>query len=575
MRLRALALLCAAALALAACASIPDSGPVNEGDADVSPVEPLVPIQEGPNPGDDPQAIVRGFLTASAGGVATDFSVAREFLTAEAATEWDPTVQTLVYDSGTVAPDWDEPSRTVTYEVPLASAIDESGRRVDTAGDEVARLEFTLAQDDDDQWRIARLDDGVLLTQANFNRFFRPVDLVYATADQSTIVPDLRWLPDNNVATSAARELIEGPSTWLADAVVTGFPATAALAVESVLVAGGVATVDLTPQSAGSVSERALAEEQMRRTLTGLPSITDVDVRIGGLPLASDGSVTLATGPVPEETAAAIVDGQLGMWDGEDLFVGPLASGGLGDGSYGMALTYDGGTVAFVRDGSSLVTAPSLSAEGTVLVEATSGLGEPTGLLQVDTVHVGEALVSPSYDRHGFLWTTERTGADGFVVIAPDGSVVRLDSEWLQTRSVIGLAVSRDDARLAVVSRSGGQPAVEVAAIIRDADGVPLSLGEPVTAGAGVGAGVDVEWVDDTTVGVLGEPAEGTASTLWLVQVGGGTSAIPSVRDAVDMAVRSGESSVLVVAADGTVEERSGTSWAPVTQGVAELAYAG
>src|SRR5690606_14037243 len=119
MRLRALAVLSAALLTLAACASIPDPGPVNEGDADVSPVEPLVPIQEGPNPGDDPQAILRGFLTASAGGVATDFSVAREFLTEDAAAEWDPTVQTLVYDSGTVAPDWNEPSRTVTYEVPL------------------------------------------------------------------------------------------------------------------------------------------------------------------------------------------------------------------------------------------------------------------------------------------------------------------------------------------------------------------------------------------------------------------------------------------------------------------------
>ena len=575
MRLRSLALAAAALLSLAACASIPDSGPVNEGDADVSPVEPLVPIQEGPNSGDSPEAIVRGFLTASAGGVATDFSVAREFLTQEAAAEWDPTAQTLVYDSGAATPDWNEPSRTVTYEVPLASAVDSSGRRVDGAGDEVTQLEFTLAQDEDDQWRIARLDDGVLLTQANFNRFFRPVDLVFATADQTTIVPELRWLPDNNIATAAARELIEGPSTWLADAVVTGFPATAALAVESVLVTGGVATVDLTPQSAGSVSDRALAEEQMRQTLTGLPSVTDVDVRIGGLPLAGDGSVTLAAGPVPDETAAAIVDGKLGTWDGEQLFVGPLASGGLGEGSYGVAMTYDDSTVAYVRGGTALVETPSLTAEGAVLVEVTDGLGEPTGLREGQTLYTGDALVSPSYDRHGFLWTTERNNAAGLVVVGPDGSVSTLDSAWLQTRSVIGLAVSRDGARLAVISRSGGQPAVEVAAIVRDADGVPLSVGEPVTAGAGVGAGVDVEWVDSTTVGVLGERTEGTASTLWLVQVGGGTSGIPSVRNAVDMAVRSGETSVLVVAEDGSVEERSGTSWAPVTQRVLEIAYSG
>ena len=210
MRLRLVACLGAALLALAACASIPDSGPVNEGNADVSPVEPLVPIQEGPNPGDDPTAIVRGFLTAAAGGIATDFSVAREFLTADAAAGWDPAAQTLVY-SGALTPDWDEPSGTVTYQVPLASGIDESGRRLDAASDELAQLEFTLTQGQDEQWRIAELSDGVLLSQANFNRFFRAVDLVFATPDLTTAVPEVRWLPANNVVTSAARELVEGP----------------------------------------------------------------------------------------------------------------------------------------------------------------------------------------------------------------------------------------------------------------------------------------------------------------------------------------------------------------------------
>src|SRR5690606_14816773 len=88
-----------AAVVLGGCAAIPHSGEVEEGNADVLPVEPLQPIQEGPNPSDEPAAIIVGFLNASAAGVASDFSVAREFLTDDAAASWNPGAQTLVYRS--------------------------------------------------------------------------------------------------------------------------------------------------------------------------------------------------------------------------------------------------------------------------------------------------------------------------------------------------------------------------------------------------------------------------------------------------------------------------------------------
>ena len=568
------ALAAAAVLALGACAAIPDSGPVEEGNADVSPVEPLVPIQEGPGVADGPQAIITGFLRESASGIATNFDVAREFLTADAAATWDPSARTLVYDSGAGTPEWNEATRTATYEVPLASAVDDSGRRTDSGDEDVAQLEFTVEQDSEGQWRISKLDDGVILSQANFDRFFRPVDLVFATADHTTVVPEVRWLPDNNIATAASRELIEGPSTWLADAVTTGFPATAALAVESVVVTDGTATVDLTPGSAGTDDQRALAQEQLRLTLTSLPAVTGVDVRIAGLPISAAGSVVLEAAPVPDETAAAMVQGRLGTWDGEQLWATPLTVGATPEGARGIARSYDGSTVAFVAGGS-LRLSGALDPESAVLVEADEDLGEPSGLVDSAVVADGVDLVAPSFDRHGYVWTAQRSIGAGLLAVAPDGTATTLPSDWLQTRSVIALSVSRDGARLVVVSRSGGQPVVEVAGIVRDAEGAPLGVGEPIAVGTGVGAGVDVVWVDDSTVGVLGEVADGAPTQLWSVEVGGATTLIPTVRDGVGVAVRAGESSLLVVAADGHVEERSGSSWVPVTDGVAELAYSG
>ncbi|MFW7413654.1 GerMN domain-containing protein [Demequina sp. SO4-18] len=574
MRMTRLVALVAAAAALAGCATIPHSGDVEEGNADVLPVAPLQPIQEGPNPSDDPAAIVTGFLRESATGVASDFSVAREFLTDEAAASWNPGAQTLVYRSGAVTPEWDEETSTVAYELPLASTVDSSGRRTDSPDATIGDLEFAVTQNDQGRWRISELADGVVISQANFTRFFRPVDLVFATPDLTTAVPEVRWLPDNNVVTAAARELVEGPSTWLADAVVTGFPDTAALAVESVVVTRGVAAVDLTPQSAGTPDQRALAAEQLRVTLGGLPNVTEVQVRIGGLPIALEEPLELQAAPVPGAQAAVFASGRLGTWDGETLLVTSPEAGGVGDDAYGLARSYDGQRVAWV-DGGALLTSTALADDGTAFVEPADDQPAPEGSVAVDEVHAADGLVGPSFDRHGYLWTAQSSGADGLVAVAPDGESISLPSDWLQTRSAIALSVSRDGSQIAMLSRSGGQPVVEVAAIVRDVAGAPLGIGEPFAVGTGVGAGVDVVWVDDSTVAVLGEVVDGASSPLWLASVGGGTSVVTTLHDAVDMSVRAGEASLVVVGADGRVEERSGSAWAAVLEGVSEIAYSG
>ena len=78
------AALAAVALVLAACTTMPTSGPVNEGTGVVSSAEPFVPIAVGPRLDDSPTMIVNGFVRAVPAGFASDFSVAREFLTPEA-----------------------------------------------------------------------------------------------------------------------------------------------------------------------------------------------------------------------------------------------------------------------------------------------------------------------------------------------------------------------------------------------------------------------------------------------------------------------------------------------------------
>lgn len=561
----------AAAVSLSACSSIPSEGPVTEGNGDVSPVEPFEPIVQGPAPQDDPAAIVTGFLTASAGGVATDFSIAREFLTDEAAATWDPSAQVTVYDSGSVAPEWDEGAGTVTYEVPLGSVIDDSGRRQDAEEDAVAQLEFSIV-DDGGQWRIDELADGVVISEANFDSFYRAVPLTFATTDLTMAAYELRWLPDNYAPTAAARELIEGPSAWLADAVVSGFPATAALAVESVVVTDGEATVDLTAQSAGTLTERALAEEQLRLTLTSLPEVTSVDVQIGGLPIAEEVAVSLTPPPIPDRFAAVMVDGRLGMWDGETVRLTPADVGTLPEGVTGLTRSYDASQTAFVADEGVYVSGALAGGWDTLIPPDAST--DPEGQLDATLAVPLADAVDPSYDRYGHLWVGSRIGGP-LAVAVNGGEVVSLGESWLSGRAINAMAVSRTGTYLAVQSRSGGQPILEVASIVRDDAGVPLALGEPLQVGVGVGAGIDIAWLDETTFAVLGEPVEGTASPIWTVSIGGETSPLVGVRGATDLSARSGVASLVITGAEGTVEERSGTSWSVALEGVSELSYAG
>lgn len=571
----AVAVALALAMAVSACAVIPASGPVQEGQANVLPVQPFEPILQPPDPAADPAGIVTGFLSASAGGVATDFSVARQFLTDDAAGSWDPGRGVSIYDSGAVTPVWDPASRTVAYEVPLASTLDDSGRRIDAAPDEAVRLEFTMEQQDG-EWRISGLADGILVSQANFTRFFRPVELIFATPDLTTAVPELRWLPGNNIATSAARELIEGPSPWLADAVVTGFPATAALAVESVVVTDGVASVDLTAMSAGSVEERALAQEQLRLTLTALTDVTDVEARISGLPLADELTHALAAAPLPDSDAIALTDSRVALWDGTELWRVGGSSGALPEGAQGLAVSYDGAYAAYVVPGEGIQAIDLRDGGARDLLSPDEPVDDDASApIPATTLVEGDELIAPSFDRYDYVWSASANEPSGLIVTGVGLESSQIPVSWLEARTVVSVAVSRDGSRLAVLTRTGGQTLVEVAAIVRDSAGAPLGIGPAEAVGPGIGPAADLAWVDSLTIGALGESDEAGVVLLYLAGVGGGAETISVAQQAVALTARAGRTSMLVVSADGTVQERLGTSWATVLEDVDEIAYGG
>lgn len=572
-----------ACMAVVACAGIPTNGPVRQGDTEVAQQPPLAPLLQGPAPDASPRAIVQGFLSASAGGSVSGFDVAREFLTEGAAITWDPMAQVTIFDSRQVEQTFDASSGVHTYTVPVAAIVDESGVMTEASADVQSDITFTVTQDEFGRNRISTLADGIVMSAADFVRFFRPLRLYFAGADFYTAIPEVRWFANNDqIATAVVRELVAGPSPWLADAVTTGFPPGSALDVDAVVINDGVATVALAPGSAGSLEQRALGVAQLELTLGQVPAVQSVVVTVGGVPLSSGVPTELVQPALPPEMSAVIAQGRLGLFDGDEIAVTPWSTGTVPEGASGLALAYDGVTVAMVVDGS--IAASSALAHADAL-EMYDDRAEPPGQvpqIPVQTVIPGQALVPASFDPQGWVWSTEQDSQGVVYAATADpgtiaaGSVhaepIALEAPWMDGREVQALAVSRDGSRLAVLSRTAGSvQSLDIVAITRDGQGVPLSLGQPLSIAPTIPPSIDLVWSDSTSVVTVAEESGLVTES----EIGGWTHTDAVLVGAEHITIRNGTRTLVATTADGALVVRSGNSWTGQADGIYDVSYAG
>jgi hypothetical protein len=499
------------------------------------------------------------------------FDVAREYLTPAASSGWDPLAQVTVFDSREVFLGFDEAKHTATYKVPVAARVNADGVLVEASPGEQSTLDFSVTTDEDGNSRISGLDNGIVMSAADFARYYRPVKLLFVSKDNTTLVPELRWFPSNDqIATATTRELVKGPSPWLADAVNTGFPPGSSLNVDAVLVENGIAKVTLAAGSAGDAAQRSLAGEQLRLTLTQLPAVSSVVTTVGSLPLAGDDSAAPKAAALPDERAAVIADGRLGMWDGTEVKVTPPDVGVVPAGAKGLALSYDTKTVAMVVDGS-VVTSTALSDAAALEVPPDSPDAPGGQVISAKTIVEGRNLVDPSFDPRGWLWTTE-TLSDGTITVAgPDGKLSQLAAPQLEGRSIQAISVSRDGARLAVLSRASGVQVLEVMAIVRGEAGEPLALGETLALGPAVPDSIDLAWLDDVSVAALGS----NSGRISVVAVGGWTTDVMAPAGATSIAARNGVPTLLAVGDGDNLVARYGNGWKTKAPNVSEVAFAG
>ncbi|QGH68855.1 LpqB family beta-propeller domain-containing protein [Pseudactinotalea sp. HY158] len=544
---RALAavLIGACALALSSCVGLPTSGPVHAGvDSAVEP-DAIVFLAADPRPGDDPEQIVRGFLDANPAGVADRFETAQKYLTEAARSTWRPGGGVTIY-SGTTPPSVHEvePGH-VAVELTVAAYVDETGVYTEEAPGAEKTIEFSLARVGD-EWRISGLDDGVIMSAVNFGSQYRQVPLYFLSPDLRFFVPDTRWFPQGNAATSAVQALLRGPVGWLAPGVITAFPS--GTRAEPVTITEGVAEVGLSQEVlAAAGPDRQILLAQLQQTLTRLPQVRRVHATAGQVDLEEGVTpINPTLDPAVGVNPIGISDGTLATVAGGE--VSPLPdSVPLAAGRYGaLAVPYGDGPVVGLVGGDTLATLPTAETESRTLLEAPG------------------PLVAPSYDRFGLVWTGAQENEGRLLTADPvTGEQTEVAAPALTGRHLRALRVSRDGARLAVITEADGDVAVLVGAIVRDEQGTALDLGGAQRVGQALTDATALVWIDEQELGVLGI-ANNSPQTVHVVPIGGPTAALPSVPDVVSIAAGRGEHELWLGTANGDLYARSGNGWRKV-----------
>lgn len=170
---------------LTGCASMPSSGEVHkvggEKHADTDPQVRVFGVK--PQGGETPSDIVSGFLEAITSDEA-DYATAKLYLTKDQGKRWKPESGITVLaggiaqaqEPGTTTDGKDGDSTQITLSGTKVATVDERHAYTAENGTFSSGLRLTK---EDGEWRIAGVADGLVLSEADFQRFYRSVDTFY------------------------------------------------------------------------------------------------------------------------------------------------------------------------------------------------------------------------------------------------------------------------------------------------------------------------------------------------------------------------------------------------------------
>lgn len=589
-------LLACGGLLVAGCATMPDSGGVqqvkasNPGDSQVR----VYAVQ--PRENAEPDEIVDGFLEAMTSDD-PGFATARKYLTKQAAATWKPEQSITVL---TTAPDREQADRLADPEN-QGRSYPIRGRQIATVDarhayqprtpseykDFIHVVQQPAADGKGKEWRIDHLPPGLVLSEADFQRNYRSVNTYYFASGEDWVVADPVYIRQRqdpvtrmDPVTQTVKALLEGPTNWLKPAVDSRFPSGTELK-------EGVTSLATDDQSTLKVPLNAKADrvggEVCRRMaaqlLFTLGDLTSVRVEQVELQRGSDGSRLCVLSKEQAEEFAPVRDsgraenpffvddqGTLktlpvgGKEDAEaDATLGPFGKGATPLRS--VAVDRDESRAAGVgKDGRDLRVASILSDHELRPALVTSTAARPE-----------DRLSAPSWDGRGDLWVADRNPVKPRLWMVPDGegTPVEVRAPWLTGGArVESLRLSADGVRMALLLKEkDGSTTLKIGRVERDgeAPGAAVSVVDLQPVAPRMETVTAVSWAGPSRLVVVGKESGGVQQVRY-VQTDGATSAtsvLPGLNGVAAVAAPNDDKAPVVADSgnDGIVRLMPGANW--------------
>jgi hypothetical protein len=543
------------AFAFAGCAQLPTSSEVKSGpeiQGDIA-NDYLYYSPSGPVEGETKQEILSGFLNAGT-GPQNDYEAAREYLTQDFKTKWNPNSEVLIQQgSSTIS---FNANQDASVNVQVQAIIDGDGHYVVQDAGATRLLQFEMVREAG-EWRIAKAPNLTLLIRPVFDVIFRSYSIYFFDAQRTHLVPDLRWFPSRaSTATRMMNAMLRGPSDWLKPAVNSAIPTGTTLSLTSVTVADGIASVDLT---AKALTAKDLARRQMkaqiRATLTQLPNVYSVAISVERGPQEIVDLPELVP-TVASNEAVVLTSGELEIINGDSLTpIGGTADLIARTAATDFAITEAGDWLAL--KGSSGVYRSHIGLFGTAPILADSRAGQ----------------LSPMFDDRNYLWTMTKKAGEAVQVTAPDGSRHTLSLGWLDSFPRRQFALSAEGSRIALLVGSGQNVRTYVASIVRDKFGLPVSFGAPLEIVGSNAAPISVSWSDENTIGVLHAIGDGTVAAT-LHTIGGTLRDLGLVDGGRFLEARANASSIYALDNQRVLHGYRNITWLPIFNNIQAIHFA-
>lgn len=517
---------------LTGCAQLPTSGPVSSG--------PVVEIggsedfafytPSGPELDADQTEIVSGFINAHI-GPQNDYAIAREFLTEEFSAAWNPQEEVLIRSS---SPRY-EPVSVNRQQVTVRTiaTVDEVGEYRSLDEIEQRTLFFNLVQQQG-EWRIDSAPNLTVVSSPVFSVVFQSYSIYFYDRGYRYLVPDVRWFPvRSSSATRMVRALLDGPSEWLEDSVRTAIPELTSLTIDSVPINDAVAEVDLSSQAlAADPSMRSLMKAQIENTLTSLSTVSSIEILIDRNPQEIE---LVSPTQLPNSPGTPLMLSETSVYRINGSTAIPVA------GSSTHVLRLNPTEVALSESEQTLAL---VNEQGMHLAELESN----------ESVLIDEQpdIISPHFDADDYLWSVS---ANDGINVYKEGQLSTLVESQSDTR--IDFALSPEGSRMVEIVEADEVRRLQIRGVIRDSDGKPRALTDPVTIRSA--RPQLVSWIAESELALVEKTV--TDSTVLSVTSLLGETEVAITPPVTIEGLTTVGSSVYVLSPLGEVWSRFGNSW--------------